>query len=74
MIVDPVCGTVLDGFEYPEMEEYEGRLYYFESLDCAQKFRANPEKYVAGREEELGEPIGNKQGPERQPHSPRCAT
>ena len=57
MIKDPVCGKELDEFEYPDVEEYRGRRYYFGSLDCAQKFRENPDRYVAGREEELGEPI-----------------
>lgn len=54
MIIDPVCGKELDDFEYPDTEEYNGRIYFFSSLDCAQKFRADPEKYTKGREE-LGE-------------------
>ncbi len=57
MTIDPVCGETLDDVEYPEVEEYNGRYYYFESLECAQKFRGEPDKYVAGREEELGEPV-----------------
>lgn len=56
MIVDPVCGTILDDFEYPEVEEYEGRRYFFDSLECAQKFRGDPGKYAAGHKA-LGEPI-----------------
>ncbi|MHB1001588.1 MAG: YHS domain-containing protein [Armatimonadota bacterium] len=56
MIVDPVCGTELDDFEYPEREEYNGRLFYFDSLECAQKFRENPEMYAIGHED-LGEVI-----------------
>lgn len=57
MTIDPVCGDVLDDVEYPEAVEYNGRWYYFGSIDCAEKFRLDPEKYVAGREEELGEPV-----------------
>ena len=57
MIVDPVCGTTLDDFEYPEQEEYNGYIFFFDSLECAQQFRANPEKFAAGREEEFGEKI-----------------
>lgn len=56
MIVDPVCGTELDDFEYPEIEEYEGRQYFFDSIECAREFRRNPEKYAKGHED-LGEPI-----------------
>lgn len=54
MIVDPVCGKTLDGFEYPDEEEYNGRIYFFHSLECAQQFRENPEKYAKGHED-LGE-------------------
>jgi YHS domain-containing protein len=56
MIVDPVCGEELDHFEYPDREEYNGRIYFFGSLECAQKFREDPGKYAAGHED-LGEPI-----------------
>lgn len=56
MIVDPVCGESLDDFEYPDVEEYNGRMYFFGNLECAQKFREDPEKYTKGREY-LGEPI-----------------
>lgn len=56
MTVDPVCGTILDHFEYPEQEEYNDRIYFFGSLECAQRFRENPGKYATGHEE-LGEPI-----------------
>jgi YHS domain-containing protein len=56
MIIDPVCGTQLDDVDSPGMEEFNGRLYFFGSLECAQEFRKNPEKYVKGREY-LGEPI-----------------
>jgi YHS domain-containing protein len=57
MIVDPVCGQCLDGLEYPEQEEYNGYIFFFGSLECAQKFRKNPAQYVAGREAEFGEII-----------------
>lgn len=56
MPTDPVCGMELDDFEYPDQEEYKGRIYYFGSLSCAQKFRWDPEKYTKGRED-LGVPI-----------------
>lgn len=54
MIVDPVCGKTIDDVEYPDREEFEGRIYFFESLECAQKFRADPGKYAKGHED-LGE-------------------
>lgn len=55
MIIDPVCGQNLDHFEYPEQEEYNGRIYFFGSIECAQKFRENPSRYASGHEQ-LGEP------------------
>jgi YHS domain-containing protein len=57
MIVDPVCGTDLEHFEYPEREDFNGYTFFFGSLGCAQKFREDPAKYVAGREAEFGEKI-----------------
>lgn len=56
MIIDPVCGTQLDGFEYPGEELYKDRLYFFDSLLCAQRFRADPAKYAEGHED-LGQPL-----------------
>jgi YHS domain-containing protein len=57
MVRDPVCGLEVEGFEYPEIEEYNGRQYYFTGLQCAQEFRRDPEKYAAGHEEEFGVPV-----------------
>ncbi len=71
MIVDPVCGAVLDDFEYPEREEFNGRIYFFSSLECAQKFRANPATYTEGSKAELGEPIPAYT--ERQAKQSKCA-
>jgi len=61
MIIDPVCGTQLDHFEYPEEEIYKDRIYFFDSLLCAQQFSADPAKYAEGHED-LGQPIPEEKG------------
>ncbi|MGH7425660.1 MAG: YHS domain-containing protein, partial [Candidatus Methylomirabilales bacterium] len=43
---DPVCGMDVDPEEAAATEEYEGKTYYFCSIACHKKFKAEPEKYV----------------------------
>ena len=53
IVKDPVCGMELE----PEMAyskiEYEGRVVYFCSKSCEEKFGRNPEKYLSKIKEEL---------------------
>jgi Cu+-exporting ATPase len=50
---DPVCGTDVD----PEMAksrlELSGKIYYFCSPGCAQKFTQQPGKYIAARQAQV---------------------
>ena len=43
---DPVCGMKVDPAEAAAEAEHEGRTYYFCSKGCAQKFNADPARYV----------------------------
>jgi len=43
---DPVCNMNVDAKTAAAHESYQNHTYYFCGLGCAQKFRANPEKYV----------------------------
>jgi Cu+-exporting ATPase len=48
--IDPICGMSVDvtapkGGSY----EYRGRTYYFCNLRCQEKFRGEPEKYLAAK-------------------------
>ena len=45
---DPVCRMVVDRPEAAGTHEYAGVTYPFCSLDCLERFRANPGAYLAG--------------------------
>jgi Cu+-exporting ATPase len=45
-IVDPVCGMTVDPTSAPASVEYEGKKYYFCCPHCAQKFQAEPDRYL----------------------------
>ncbi len=46
--VDPVCGmTVVPSSAFAALE-HEGRVYYFCSAGCQQRFQENPAQYVRG--------------------------
>ena len=45
---DPVCGTVVRPTNAEASVAYGNTLYHFCSLECHGRFRANPERYVAG--------------------------
>ena len=45
---DPVCGMTVDPRQAAGTVEHRGRTYYFCSVSCAQKFRADPERYLQG--------------------------
>jgi YHS domain-containing protein len=44
---DPVCGMKVDEQDAAGMMEYKGKIYYFDSEECASLFHQNPEKYIA---------------------------
>ena len=44
--VDPVCGMSVDPGAAADTFEHAERTYYFCSLSCAEKFRADPTKYL----------------------------
>jgi YHS domain-containing protein len=43
--VDPVCGITVEMGE-PELTIHEGRVYYFCSQSCRDRFEADPTSYV----------------------------
>jgi P-type Cu+ transporter len=44
---DPVCGMNVDPSKAAASVEYEGKLYHFCSRGCAEKFKADAEKYLS---------------------------
>ncbi len=50
-VLDPVCGMTVDPATAAAEVEHSGRAYFFCSIGCAEKFRADPARYLdAGRE------------------------
>src|SRR5260221_7299567 len=45
--IDPVCGMTVDPASAAGSVEHGGKTYYFCSTHCVEKFRADPERYLA---------------------------
>src|SRR5208283_2724138 len=43
---DPVCGMTVDASKAAASIEHEGKLYHFCCKGCAEKFKADPSKYL----------------------------
>jgi Uncharacterized conserved protein len=48
---DPVCGMELTYETAQARSEYNGQIYYFDSLECKETFDKNPEKYATQEQE-----------------------
>jgi Cu+-exporting ATPase len=46
-VKDLVCGMEIDPGTAAAKLDYKGKTYYFCALSCRDKFKANPEKYIA---------------------------
>ena len=44
--IDPVCGMALNPHEALAQSAHKGRVYYFCSEECRQKFDLQPQKYL----------------------------
>lgn len=45
-MVDPVCGMTVEAQDAAAAWEYEGQTYYFCSLGCFERFRADPASFL----------------------------
>jgi YHS domain-containing protein len=45
-VTDPVCGMQVDPAAAAAQRDYQGRLYYFCSQHCAERFAAAPPKFA----------------------------
>jgi Cu+-exporting ATPase len=50
-VLDPVCGMMIEPADAAATYEYNGQTYHFCMTDCAEKFKADPEKYLQPRAE-----------------------
>ena len=48
-VMDPVCGMWVDPEKARGSAEYQGNTYYFCSPRCVEKFKAEPERYLAAK-------------------------
>src|SRR5947209_9398056 len=46
-VLDPVCGMYVDPQKARGSAEHQGKTYYFCSPRCVERFKAEPEKYLA---------------------------
>jgi YHS domain-containing protein len=52
--IDPVCGREIDRHEAVAEIQYGAFTYYFDTEDCAARFRREPERFV--RSAAMGQP------------------
>ncbi len=50
-VKDPVCGMTVDPSRAAASTEYDGRTYYFCCHHCLEKFRQDPQRYLAPQAE-----------------------
>ncbi|HEU5452772.1 MAG TPA: heavy metal translocating P-type ATPase [Terriglobales bacterium] len=47
-VIDPVCGMTVDPAQARASAQHDGKSYYFCCPGCAQKFQADPRRYLEG--------------------------
>ncbi|HSL23932.1 MAG TPA: heavy metal translocating P-type ATPase [Vicinamibacterales bacterium] len=45
-VLDPVCGMTIDASDAAATHQHKGQTYYFCMETCAQRFKADPERYL----------------------------
>ncbi len=58
-VVDPVCGMQVDPARSAGSFEYKGATYYFCSVRCLEKFKNDPESFLARAAAQPAEPKGS---------------
>jgi YHS domain-containing protein len=46
-MIDPVCGMTVEPEAAAAAWDHEGTTYYFCSLGCFERFRADPERFLS---------------------------
>ena len=46
-MTDPVCGMAVEPEDAAAAWDHEGTTYYFCSVGCFERFRADPERFLA---------------------------
>ncbi len=58
--IDPVCGMTVDTERASDTAQYGGKTFHFCSPGCGQRFRSDPQRYLAGG----GEPSHRMKAPQ----------
>src|SRR6266478_10149603 len=67
-VKDPVCGMTVDPQNAAGFYEYKGQTYFFCSIGCREKFKADPERFLnpapvpAETQRERNEPAATSPG------------
>ncbi|HXI74581.1 MAG TPA: heavy metal translocating P-type ATPase, partial [Pyrinomonadaceae bacterium] len=70
---DPVCGMSIDPQQAAGSFDYHGRTFFFCSLDCRERFKADPERFINKPGESTADPT-IKIGMASVAHNPRADT
>jgi P-type Cu+ transporter len=62
MSIDPVCGMTVDPAKAAGHVEYKGTTYHFCSQHCVHAFKADPERFLAGKAKPAAAPARAKAG------------
>jgi len=60
VLTDPICGMTVDPQDCAGSFDYKGKTYYFCCEHCLEKFRADPEAYLAERRVGAPHPRGEE--------------
>src|SRR5437764_8108766 len=63
-VKDPVCGMTVDPQNAAGFYEYKGQTYFFCSVGCRERFKADPERFL---NHQPANPVGIQRGPKQQP-------
>ena len=51
-MIDPVCGMTVDPKEAAAAWDHEGTTYFFCSVGCFERFKEDPERFMAAAPED----------------------
>ncbi len=53
-MIDPVCGMEVDQDTAAGAWDHDGRIYYFCSVGCLERFKADPARFIEGDPSDRG--------------------
>jgi len=56
-MIDPVCGMTVDPASAAGSHTHAGETFYFCSHHCLERFKADPQRYLAPSKPDLSTPV-----------------